>query len=58
MSSSQLEVAELQERVRLLRVALRETVECLHDVASGNGGWAWEEVIESAFAALEESEDE
>lgn len=57
MKHSQLEIAELHRRVRLLRVALRETLECLHDVAHGNGGWAWEEVIDSAYVALEESED-
>ena len=32
--------------------ALRQTADCLEDVANGKGGWAWEEVLQEARAAL------
>lgn len=37
-----------------LRVRLREVADCLADVASGKGGWAWENVLFEIYAALEE----
>ncbi len=33
--------------IERMRAALREGAKCLEDVASGKGGWAWEEVIQS-----------
>ena len=46
-----------EARIQRLTDALRETTECLHDVATERGGWAWEEVIDSSYAALAEGED-
>ena len=32
--------------------ALNQTVQCLEDVATLKGGWAWEEVVTEARAAI------
>ena len=32
--------------------ALKECADALHDIATGKGGWAWEEVLDTARAAL------
>jgi hypothetical protein len=36
--------------------ALEETADCLEDVATGKGGWAWEEVLDRARAVEGEKE--
>jgi hypothetical protein len=41
-----------------LRAALQECADCLEDVASGKGGWAWEEVLDNARAALDATKPE
>lgn len=36
--------------------ALEEAKECIADIGSGKGGWAWEEVIDRIDAALQHKE--
>ncbi|MCW5615863.1 MAG: hypothetical protein KIT32_12140 [Rhodocyclaceae bacterium] len=38
--------------IEKLKEALRLCADCLEDVASGEGGWAWEEVLNEARAAI------
>lgn len=45
--------AALRARIAALEAALRETMACLRDVAEGKGGWAWEEVLDTAQEALD-----
>lgn len=44
---------KLRARIAALEAALRETTDCLRDVAEGKGGWAWEEVLHDAQAMLD-----
>ncbi len=39
-----------------MRAAIKELCACLHDMATGRGGWAWEEVISGAQSILREIE--
>lgn len=41
------------QREAKLRLQMREGAECLHDVGSGKGGWAWEEVYCDMIECLE-----
>ena len=38
--------------------ALNQTVQCLEDVATLKGGWAWEEVVTEARAAISKAKGE
>src|SRR5574343_1372520 len=51
------ELDAAKAREAKLRELLRQTSECLHDIATERGGWAWEEVLDEARAALAETED-
>jgi hypothetical protein len=42
-------VSELEKQMAR---ALETTTDCLEDIASGKGGWAWEEVLQEAREAL------
>jgi hypothetical protein len=39
-----------------LLIEIKHARACLHDVASGRGGWAWEEVLEAMDAAIAKAE--
>ena len=44
-----------QEQIKELEATLKEARDCIEDLGSGKGGWAWEEVldrIEQALAAV------
>ena len=43
------EASELTPKVR---ATITQLCDCLEDVASGKGGWAWEEVLQEARALL------
>lgn len=43
---------QAQADAAVMREALEEVTTCLEDVASGKGGWAWEEVLDSARTLL------
>ena len=46
-----------EAEVARLRKVLNETADLIQDIASGNGGWAWEEVYVSVIeAARKETE--
>jgi len=42
-----------QENARLLSL-LEQTTDCLEDIMTGKGGWAWEEVIQEAREIIKE----
>ncbi len=54
--SAMAERDRLYEQVKKLREALKEVSEALYDTVEGKGGWAVEEVLDSARAALKETE--
>ena len=55
---------ELQANAALIAAApdlykaLKECADALHDIATGKGGWAWEEVLDTARAALTKATNE
>jgi hypothetical protein len=46
------EIAQLRTEVIALQEALRQTADCLEDIMTDKGGWAWEEILQEARAAL------
>lgn len=40
------------EEIEELKATLKEARDCIEDLGSGKGGWAWEEVIDRIEAAL------
>lgn len=50
------ELAEVKTQRDRLLLRLRETDQCLADVASLKGGWAWEDVLRANTALFDEIE--
>lgn len=40
------------EEIEELKATLKEARDCIEDLGSGKGGWAWEEVMDRIEAAL------
>lgn len=50
-------LGEAQEYIFLLERALRDTTQCLEDVATNKWGWAWEEVVSESRKVLEDGKE-
>ena len=50
-------LGEAKEYVPLLERALQDTTQCLEDVATDKGGWAWEELVGDSRNLLESSKN-